>query len=142
MKRLVAFMRTDCPICFRLKTYLSDLALSDGVPVELVYIDTVGNDSLCARYWFFCDTVFGGEEHVPVLLLGEERWYVPRRTTARSGGDKYSWKEIDEACRKTVEEVREHLKEKEEIFPETHGKMKGVKKWAPNTFLSRAQATT
>lgn len=141
MRRLVAFMRTDCPICFRLDAYLTDLALTRGVSVERVYIDTVGGNSLVGRYRWFVDSVFGGEEHVPVLLLGESRWFVPLRTTTGKG-EAVSRREVDESCRRVIEKVLRSLDEPEEVLPETHERMKGVRRWAPSTFLSRAEATT
>lgn len=141
MKRLVAFMRVDCPICFRLSAYLTDFALTTGTSVEKVYIDTVGDSSLVGRYRFFIDSVFGGEEHVPVLLLGESRWFVPKRTTTRSG-EAITVEEVDASCREVMRRVAESLNLREEVFPETHEQMKGVRKWAPNMFLSRVVATT
>lgn len=141
-KRLVAFMRTDCPICFRLESYLTDLALSRGISVEKVFIDTVGSSSLLGRYRFFIDQTFGGEEHVPILLLGEERWFVPKRTTRGVRREKLFWSEIDEACKNLIKEINRYLYEREEVLKETHEEMKEVRRWVPNMFWYRAVAMT
>lgn len=141
-KRLVAFMRTDCPICFRLESYLADLALSRGMSIEKIFIDTVGSSSLQGRYKFFIDQTFGGEEHVPILLLGEERWFVPKRTTRRTERETLSWSEIDEACNNLIKEINRYLGEREEVLRETHEEMKEVGRWVPNMFWYRAVVTT
>ncbi len=118
------FERHWCPICFRLRQMLLPLALKRGLDMRRVDVEAERGSSLMGRYRFFASQAFGGEEEVPVLLLGEERWFVPRRRTAGGGRrGEYTREEIDDACRRVVREVEEALDEEEAVYPPSHRQM-------------------
>jgi len=134
MKQVVMFMDRRCPVCFRLEPMLADLCIRRGLEFTKVDIRS-GAGSLMGRYRWFLDRAFGGEENVPVVLVGEERWYVPRRTTRPGrGGGEPTREDIEEACAALVREVERDLDRRERVYPPTHGQLRlGATAWRPST---------
>jgi glutaredoxin len=133
-KEVVMFMERSCPICFRLGQMLFEFCTLRGLRFTEVEVDA-GMDSLLGRYWFFVEQVFGGEKNVPVVLVGNERWYVPRRTTRAGREERGLTKQvIDEACARVVEEIERDLDRRERDYPPTHAQMRlGARTWLPST---------
>jgi len=131
---VIMFKRIDCPVCFRLEQLLADLCIRKGLEFTPIEVGS-GPGSLIDRYRFFADNLRGGGEDVPVVLVGEEKWYIPARTTRGGRRSEGLTKEaIDEACLNLVKKLEEDLGEREAVFPPTHEQMRmGARLWHPST---------
>jgi len=124
MKELVMFITRECPICFRLKQMLVPLVLENALHLTVVDIEAVRRGSYVDKYRYFINSVLGGEKHTPILLLGEERWYIPKRTTREGERGEFTEEEIDKACREVVEKIKKDLRHEEKVYPPTHRMMR------------------
>jgi len=118
------FVTRECPICFRLKQMLVPLTIENALRLTVVDIEAVRRGSYVDKYRYFIDSVLGGEKHTPILLLGEERWYIPKRTTRERRREEFTEEEIDEACRDVIKKIEKDLQRREKVYPPTHRMMR------------------
>lgn len=129
MVQVTAFYRIDCPICAELKPRLQALCVERNLTLLEVYIEadptrpgaeTISHP-LMDRYWYVMRTAFGGEMHVPLVLLGRDLWFVPSATTAARPGRRHSREEIVTAVRELMGRLERAVGGyREEDLPDCH----------------------
>jgi len=68
-----------CPICARTKSMLKKFELRGLLNVIEVDIQATLRNDIIDRYNYFVNRVLGGQREVPVILINNKNWYMPRQ---------------------------------------------------------------
>lgn len=119
---VVHFVTRTCPVCFSSKHKLKVLEIRGDIQVLEVDVEAAGQSDLIDKYRYFIRRAFGGRAEVPVvLLLRENRWYVPVERSRVGGPVSYSSR-IEKATTDMVKDILEdirHLKT-EDVSARSH----------------------
>jgi len=122
-KRVTAYYSFECPICFQLRPLLRRLCMDEGVHLTEIYLNTYPRNDLTDKYYFLMRVLFGGEEHFPVIHVGEENWIIPRRTSTRQRVSPEKPETLRPVLDEVLKEVKRALQEYEEVYPSSHWEM-------------------
>jgi hypothetical protein len=122
-KPVVAYYSVWCPICFQLRPLLRRLCMDEGAHLTEIYLDTAPKNDLVDKYHFLMRVLFGGEEHYPVIHVGEETWIIPRRTSTQQRVSVEKTETLRPVLEETLKEVKEALKKLDKVYPPCHSIM-------------------
>lgn len=128
-RRMVLFMSIHCPICRRVLLSMKKLSVLFNVHLIIVDVEEGFKDSLVAEYYYIMK-LLGGEKRVPIVLLDDDKWFLPRIT---STGKHFAteMEKIEYAVAEFEKKIAEELKKPyvKTYFPTTHEEMRKVFHW-------------
>jgi glutaredoxin len=119
-KQVTAYYSIECPICFQLRPLLRRLCMDKGVHLTEIYLDTYPRNDLVDKYYFLMRVLFGGEEHFPVIHVGEENWIIPRRTSTWQKVSPEKPETLRPVLDEALKEVKRALEKPDEVYLPSH----------------------
>jgi len=124
MRPAVFYTAEWCPVCYRTSIFLKKLEAMGYIHLIWIDIDAVNSGTLMDKYRAFLSRVFGGEVHVPAVLLDDDKWFVPSITSTRKRRVLGEKERIEAAVRELEERFLRAISERPPLpFPSCHEAM-------------------